>query len=126
MVTKSTVSLTNKILIADFYGCHTIKFFRQITSNLKFEYPSGRNSNSISSFLTGLKRDDSRVWRRSSDGAAVELDGWRPDRYPDPRPESNFLGWYIGSGPVANQIANHFQVGWLDYFICEIEVSSQK
>merc|ERR1719427_2017196 len=64
--------------------------------NLRFGY-----------YHTGIRRDESnlQVWRRSSDGAEVQLEGWWPG---DPRSEAwrKFLYLYFSNNSYKNTIFN--------------------
>jgi len=71
-------------------------------------------------YHTGIKRDASnnQVWRRVSDGVAVDLDGWYPyGGYPDSRDGHDFLYWLVFNDSNSNTILNYPNSP--RYFICE-------
>ena len=67
-------------------------------------------------YRTGIRRDENRVWRRSSDGAEVQLEGWKPG-YPWNDADSEFLYWDFYNGSDNNTIFNYPDRSV--YFICE-------
>jgi len=73
---------------------------------------------SFNTYHTGIKRDESnyRVWRRSSDGAEVQLEGWWPG-YPLSNASFEFLYWWFYNDSDKNQIYNYPDLS--RYFICE-------
>ena len=66
----------------------------------------------------GIKRDDTRVWRRVSDGAEVNLDGWYPGK-PYIGAKWDLLSWYFYDNQLKNTITN--SGSFPGYFICEYE-----
>ena len=69
-------------------------------------------------YHTGIKRDDNKVWRRSSDGAEVKLDGWYPG-HPSPNSKYNVLMWIIENNENQNKVLN--LEGSPSKFVCEKE-----
>jgi len=68
-------------------------------------------------FHTGIRRDNHQVWRKSSDGTAVQLEGWWPD-YPDSRAARKFLYWWFYNNNARKNMIFNWPNG-SDYFICE-------
>ena len=66
------------------------------------------------SYHTGMKRNDDQVWRRSSDGEEVKLEGWLPGNVLNGR---DFLFWWFDDDSYRNEIWNGFDRSL--YFICE-------
>merc|ERR1719427_2644255 len=70
-------------------------------------------------YHTGIRRNESnhQVWRRSSDGAEVQLEGWHSNGFPRSYAHYKFLYWWFVNDLDKNTIFNY-----LDYprpFICE-------
>ena len=66
-------------------------------------------------YHTGIRRDENLVWRRSSDGAEVELEYWDPGD-PHSDPDREFLYWEFYK-MNKNMIGNYFNL--VRHFICE-------
>ena len=70
-------------------------------------------------YHTGIRRDENHVWRRISDGAEVELDGWQPGD-PDSDREMNFMYWNFYNKTSLKNTINNFLERWSENpFICE-------
>ena len=85
------------------------KLFREISESLNL--PINRD------YHTGIRRDEDQVWRRSSDGAEVHLEGWYAG-YPSSNASHDFLYWSYFNGSNEKAIINSYG----DYphlFICE-------
>ena len=63
------------------------------------------------------RRDENQVWRRISDGAPVQLEGWNPDSYPLSDASREFLYWDFYNNSYKNTIVNYYDL-YL-HFICE-------
>jgi len=69
-------------------------------------------------YHTGIRRDENnhQVWRRSSDGAALQLEGWFPGN-PRNNADREFLYWDFHNHTYKNNIYNYPDRS--RYFICE-------
>jgi len=67
-------------------------------------------------YHTGIRRDEKNgnVWRRSSDGVEVSVDGWFPGHPLD----NGFLSWNLYDTDTSRNTIVNFP-DWLRYFICE-------
>ena len=86
---------------------------------------NGDRSN-VGIFL-GVVREDTNGqevgFKRVSDEAKVELDGWAP-YFPQSSTSYDIVVWFLDfrTGDVAmthNSVYNWRSVDWLDYFVCE-------
>ena len=78
-------------------------------------------------FHTGIQRDENQVWRRSSDGVEVNLEGWYRFgtklaekyslNYPRSDADSDFVYWKFANGLSKNTIWNAPDLSFR--FICE-------
>merc|ERR1719376_1318473 len=66
----------------------------------------------------GIRRDatNKNIWRRSSDGVEVSLEGWYPG-YPYSDDGFDFLIWYFWNNSIKNTVYNN--PDYSRYFICE-------
>jgi len=68
-------------------------------------------------YHTGIRRDNLQVWRRSSDGAEVQLEGWHPNGFPLSSASRKFLYWNFYNGSNKHMIYN--SPDYSLHFICE-------
>ena len=70
-------------------------------------------------YYTGIRRDETNktIWRRSSDGVQVKLEGWRSNRFPASNDDWNILYWDFWSNSKKNTIFNLSD--YSTYFYCE-------
>ena len=102
--------MNHEISVAVCTVCYIIKSHRDLAQRLNL--PIGHI------YHTGIRKDEDQVWRRSSDGAEVKLEGWVfPSSDGEVFPRSHFLYWYLFNDSSKNRIWNSYDRS--RYFICE-------
>ena len=102
------IFLIKKVSVVVLIFIYISKLFREMSESLNL--PTGHT------YHTGVRRDEDRVWRRSSDGAAVRLEDWWAG-YPRSDASHKFLYWSSWNGSYKNLILNYSDDS--DYFVCE-------
>ena len=109
------VYLIDRILEAIFTVVTSLNFFRDLGQSLNLDGSFSIFEMNLG-FHTGIKRDtkNSQIWRRSSDGTQVNLDGWVAG-FPGNNAGQIFLYWNVFGDPY--HILNNEDTK--SYFICE-------